>query len=275
MSPKDAALFWLDQGIASVPLCYRSKKPLVQWTPYRTQLPTEAVIDLWYGDGRLKNIALITGWQNLVIIEFDVPENYAAWYIHNLTFNRDILDTYRVSSNRGIHVYYFLTEPVKLDSIQAALFEVKSSGKLVTTPPSVHESGRVYTSLDDPTNIKVVSPEDILNYSPLHFAPVVYPIGWGSKYAPTYNSSTDLLPEILKIPILRFFDYFEKTDDRFYKTHCPFHGHKNNFWIDTQLNICGCFAGCIGKPSLDVIDFYARLQNIDKKLAIQELKRLL
>lgn len=274
MLPKDAALFWLSQGVATVPLCYRSKKPLVPWTPYRTQLPTEAAIDLWYDDGRLKNIALVTGWQNLIVVEFDVPENYAIWYIYNFTFNRDILDTYRVSSNRGIHVYYYLTQPAKLDSIQAALFEIKSGGKLCTTPPSVHESGRQYTSLDDPTNIKVVNPEQILNYSPLHFEPVVYPLA-RSKYAPTVNSANDLLPEILKISLLRFFSYAEKVDDRFYRTHCPFHGHKDNFWIDTQLNICGCFAGCIGKPSLDVLDFYSKLQDIDKKLAIQELKRLL
>lgn len=275
MSPKDTALFWLNQGVATVPLCYRSKKPLVQWTPYKTQLPTEAQIALWYDDNRPKNIALVSGWCGLTILDFDSVESWAMWHVLKLEHQPEILDTYRVSSNRGVHVYYYLSEPAKLNSIQSALYEVKCAGKLVTTPPSVHESGRVYTSKDDPNNIKRVTPEQILNYSPLYLAPVVYPLR-RSKFAPQVDyGSNDLLPEILKIPILQFFDGAEKMDDRFYRTHCPFHGHKNNFWIDTQLNICGCYAGCISKPSYDVVDFFQQLQNIDKKSAIQELKRLL
>jgi hypothetical protein len=294
MCPKDTALFWLSQGVASVPLCYRSKAPagksLIKsglwqikegeikghWTPLKTKLPTEKMIDIWFEDTRPYNLALVTGWSNICVLDFDAPESWACWYVWQLEYQPEILDSYRVQSSRGIHAYYYLSEPAKLNSIQGALYEIKTGGKLVTTPPSVHESGRVYTSLDDPNNIKRVTPEQILNYSPLYLAPVVYPLAKRSKFAPQVDyGSNDLLPEILKIPLLQFFDGAEKMDDRFYRTHCPFHGHKNNFWIDTQLNICGCYAGCIGKPSYDVIAFYSQLNDISNSDAIKELKRLL
>lgn len=290
MSPKDAALHWLDWGVSTCPLYYRSKLPhsnaLIRagftqdgkatWQPLKSKLPTEKQIELWFEDGRFANLAVICGWQNLIALDFDSPESYSAWLVWMLEHDPKVLNTYRTLSSRGLHVYFFLDEPIKVNTIQGALFEVKANGKMITVPPSVHETGKVYTALDDINNIQTISLDRILNYSPLHFAPVVYPLS-RSRYAPTVNSGNDLLPEILKIPILQFFDNAMPVDadKRFYRTHCPFHGHRSNFWIDTQLNICGCYKGCIGKPSYDVIDFFQQLQNIDKKSAIQELKRLL
>jgi hypothetical protein len=277
MCPKDTALFWLSQGIASVPLCYRSKRPLVQWTPYKTQLPTEVQISLWYDDNRPKNIALVTGWCGICVLDFDSVENWAAWYILQLEYQPEILDTYRVSSNRGVHVYYYLSEPAKLNSIQGALYEIKCSGKLVTTPPSVHESGRVYTSLDDPTNIKVVSPEQILNYSPLYLAPVVYPLAKQSKYAPTiqHNNSESIIEQVKNgLSILEFVPTAKPLDGegRYYRGDCPIHGRHNNFWIDKKSNVGGCYAGC---GTFDVISLWAKLNNITNSESVQELRRLL
>ena len=272
MTPLDTSLFWLGQGIATVPLVYRSKKPLVPWTPFKTHLPSTEQIKLWYEDCKSRNLALVTGWCNICVLDFDTPESYSAFYVWHLIHNPAILNTYRVLSNRGIHVYYYLSEPVKLATLPGALFEIKSSGCLVTAPPSIHESGRAYTPLNDPTNIRVVTPEQILNYSPVVLEPLIFPLQRRSKYAPA-EVFTDNPIEAIKagVPILSFFPNAQKIDERFYRCDCPFHGHKSNFWIDTQLNICGCFAGCIGRPSLDVLDFYARLNEFNIKQSIKEL----
>ena len=292
---KQTALFWLDAGIATVPLCYRSKFPAGQsliksglwqlkegevkghWTPLKTKLPTKSQIEVWFEDGRYYNLALVTGWQNILVLDFDAPELYAAFYCWHLEHNPKILETYRVMSNRGVHIYYYLSEPVKLNTIQHSLFEVKANGKMATTPPSVHESGKPYTSLDNPENIRIVKPDEILNYSPVHFEPLVYPTLKRSRYAPTILNDNDVIPAILQIPILSFFNHAIPVDaeKRFYRTDCPFHGHKSNFWIDTKLNICGCFAGCIGRPSLDAIDFFTKLKDVSKRDAIIELRRML
>jgi hypothetical protein len=269
MTPIDTARFWLSQGVASVPLHFMSKVPAVKWTEFKSRLPNENLINLWYQEPR--NIALVTGWQRLLALEFDVPEKFSAWYVWHLIHNPAILNTYRVLSNRGIHYYFYLKEDVKLVSIQHSLFEIKSGGKLITIPPSVHSSGKLYHSLDDPSNIRVVSIEEILNYSSITLTPRPF-LPTRSKYAPA-NIPTNNPIEAIKagVSILSFFPVAQKIDDRFYRCDCPFHGHKNNFWIDTQLNICGCFAGCIGWPSLDVIDFYARLNEFDIKQAVKEL----
>ena len=270
MTPLDTSLFWLDQGIATVPLVYRSKKPLVPWTPFKTHLPSTEQIKLWYEDCKSRNLALVTGWCNICVLDFDTPESYSAWYVWHLTHNPAILNTYRVLSNRGIHVYYYLAEPVKLVTLPGALFEIKGSGLLCTTPPSVHESGRAYTPLNDPTNIRVVTPEQILNYSPVVLEPLISPLQRRSKYAPI-DVFTDNPIEAIKagVPILSFFPNAQKIDERFYRYDCPFHGHKSNFWIDTQLNICGCFASCA--PVMNVVQFYARLNEFDIKQSIKEL----
>jgi len=240
-------------------------------------LPSKAQIDLWYDDNPLKNLALICGWNGLLVLDFDSVEAYACFMCWHLERDREILDTYRVSSNRGVHVYYYLSEPAKLNSIQGALYEIKCSGKLVTTPPSVHESGRVYTSLDDPTNIKVVTPEQILNYSPLYLAPVVYPLAKQSKYAPTtqHNNGESII-ELVKngLSILEFVPTAQPLDgeQRYWRGDCPIHGRHNNFWVDKKSNVGGCYAGC---GTFDVISLWAKLNNITNSESVQELRRLL
>lgn len=268
MTPHDAALFWLSEGVASVPLLYRSKKPAVAWTPYKSRLPVLAEIDIWYQWPR--NLALVTGWQNLAILDFDSPDTYACWLTWQLMYQPAILDTYRVLSNRGIHVYYYLKEPVKLRSIQSALFEIKTNGRLCTTPPSVHESGRQYRSADDPTNIRQVGIEQILNYSPVEFAPIVFPLSH-SKFAPAEPSACiEQIKE--QISILSFFPNARQIDGDYWRADCPFHGHKDNFWISKKLNIGGCWTGC---GTFDVISFFARLQQISNGDAIKELRKML
>lgn len=272
MDIKQIALFWLSCGVASVPVAYRSKKPLVAWGHFKTHLPTEQQINLWYDDNYPKNLALVCGWNGLCVLDFDSVENYAQWFCWQLMHNPKVTETYRVSTNRGVHVYFWLSEGVKLNSIQNALFEVKTGGKLCTTPPSIHESGKPYRSQDNPRNIKTVKAQDILNYSPLAIQPVeiVYPTR--SRFAPS-GGMPDCVPDIKqKVKILSFFPNARKLDGEgnFWLSDCPFHGHKDNLWIDNRRNLAGCYAGC---GVFDVIAFYARLHKISNKEAVLLLSR--
>lgn len=266
------ALFWLDQGVAPIPLVYKSKTPVVKWTEFRSRLPSEAMVNLWFEQPR--NLALLTGWQNLAVIDFDSPEAYAAWLCWNLEQNPQVPDTYRVQSSRGVHLYYYFREPVRLSSLKGALFEVKCAGRLVTAPPSIHESGRPYTALDDPRNIRVVRPEEILNYFPVHFirpAPLV-----PSRFAPTADPErVSCIGEIkAKVKILTFFPHAVQVDQegRYWQTDCPFHGRHGNFWIDNVLNRCGCWAGC---GNFDVIDLWGKMNNLGLAESIRDLARMI
>lgn len=271
----EAAKFWLDQGVAPIPLVFQSKKPVVEWTKFKSVLPSERLVEEWFS--WRWNIALVTGWQNLCILDFDNPESYAIFFVWSFEHRPGILNTYREQSSRGIHLFYYLREPVKLVSFKNALFEVKTAGKLVTTAPSVHESGRVYTALDDPTNIRVVRPEEILNYSPVVFHHPQKPKEiYASQFAPAaHTGQVSCIGEIkARIKILSFFPHAKQVDHegRYWRTNCPFHGRKDNFWIDNVMGVCGCFAGC---GHFDVIDLWAKLNNLSNGEAIQDLEKLL
>lgn len=257
------ALFWLNCGIAVVPLYRRSKVPAVAWGRYREHLPTQDMAREWFSQPR--NLALVSGWNGLVILDFDSPESYASFFVWHLEHDASVLDTYRVQSNRGIHLYYYLACPITA-GIPDAPFEIKTGGRLVTAAPSIHESGRKYTALDDPTNIRTVKPEQILTYAPvmlrqprLNLAP--------SPLNPEFESLDELKRSV---SILSFFDAPRKRSDRFYITDCPFHGHKNNFWLDTEKNIGGCWKGC---GNFDVISLTARLHNTSNGEAIKYLRK--
>lgn len=302
LSTLDAAKFWLDAGVATVPLYPRSKVPAGQalirsglsvlkdgeikgtWTPLKTRLPNEEMINLWFEDGQPYNLAVVTGWSGLVVVDFDSVDEYAAWLCWQLMHNSKITETFKVSSSRGVHLYYFLSNPTekvisaylpedKRLGLSAAGYEVKYGGKLVTTAPSVHPSGKEYTILSDKI-LTIRSIQDVLTYSPvaLH-APIV----WlpRSKFAPvdTDKSSIETIKE--SVSLLAFFPTARKLDDHRYLADCPLHGHRANFWLDTSLGVCGCFAGCNGGKAMNVVQLFATMNNCDVKMAIRELMRMI
>ncbi len=133
MDTLSTALTWRSLGIATIPCLYRSKSPALCWKPYQTRLPTEFELRAWFGRPGY-NLAVITGWQGLVIVDFDSP---AA-----LVSTPRLPGTYQVATARGLHFYYYVTEPtqcVKLDGI-----DIKAAGGYCLTPPSTHPNGTQY-----------------------------------------------------------------------------------------------------------------------------------
>jgi hypothetical protein len=250
MTPLDAALYWQARGISTVPLYWRSKVPVSRaliragyqkddgsatWLPLREQLPTETQIAAWFEDGRAYNLALITT-PHLVVVDFDRPLDYARWVCWQMDHNPGVVDTYCVTTSRGIHLYYRVAaefEPIKA----LEPFEVKSHGKLVTIPPSVHSNGAVYRGVGSPDKIITAGCiEELLTFVPVKFErPVCQDDGpWSIEHN---------WPEE-RVNLLELFPNAKRRSDRYYQTDCPIHGHKNNFWLDLELNICGCWSGC-------------------------------
>jgi DNA primase len=73
----------------------------------------------------------------------------------------------------------------------------------------------------------------------------------------------------------------KKSGQGWYIGRCPFHQppddppNKRRFWVNPDKGICGCFVPrCqAGRPPMDVINFYARLQNISNGRAVEELAK--
>ena len=245
------ALDWLHQGIAPIPILYKDKRPVIPWREFQKRLPTEDEIKSWFSVKR--NLAIVTGWRNLVVIDFDDFQAFNDWQIKS-----DLPATYSVLTARGVHCYYFLKNSINGFALPG--IDIKANGGCVLVPPSVHPSGIAYTALDKSTPI--LSVNDIGD---------VLDIPAGAQVAKPKpargNGRGDLISRVKKsYPILSFFPDAKKSGDGWYVTRCPYHDDKNpSFWIDANRGLCGCFAGCTKLP-WDVIDLWA----VENDLSIEE-----
>lgn len=295
----DAAEYWtLGLGIAVIPLGYRAKRPdgqalkqagykvngAPEWQRLKTELPGEDVLRLWF-TGPQRNIGVVTGWQGLVVIDFDERDAYDAWtsWTHTAGEVAEAVaeTTYRVFTRRGVHVYVSVEEPVPAYHVGA--IDIKAAGGYVLAPPSIHPSGARYT---EPTEylpvVHVDRLADVFPFEPPtheHRAVVIDPTParcddpWTQAVRATERAPHRIDEIRSRVSILEFFPEARKTsgDGRWWIAHCPFHQDENpSLWIDTKFKICGCLAGCTSKP-LDVINLYQRLHGCDAAVAVREL----
>jgi hypothetical protein len=238
-----------------VPLYYRSKQPHSQalirsglvkdngkatWTPLKHCLPTIDQVSQWFENGKRYNLALITT-PSFIVLDFDNPQEYATWYCWQSEHNPVVLDTYIVTSGRGLHLYYRLdnplTEPIKGQNP----YEVKSHGRLINIPPSVHPNGIPYCAINSPSKILTVDDiSEVLTFSPAKIKrPIVKRSNDPWEIKPD-NGTAD------RIDLLDLFPEARPTDDegKYWIADCPIHGHRNNFMLNVADNVCYCYAGC-------------------------------
>jgi hypothetical protein len=270
------ALDWLQIGIAVIPIFYKSKKPALRsWIEFQSRLPTEQELNSWFSH-KLRNLAIITGWQNLVVIDFDTFDKYSEWLQWATVGQAALVAQYSVCAvtARGVHIYIKCSQA---DNMKLPGVDIKACGGYVLAPPSVHPSGVGYTWLTEGPIMEVDSLEEVIpdtwlsqhnTEQPIVTVPILDPweaaghhsqIGMGTiNRIKQQVKITDLLPAI------------KSSKQGWYKTLCPFHtDNEPSFWVDDNRGLCGCYA-CGGKP-MDVINLYARLNQVDNRQAIQML----
>lgn len=283
----ETALWWLGQGIAVLPCKYRMKVPDTLalrrgsgqsgWEQYQTKLPNYRTLKNWFVHDSF-NLGVITGWRGLVVLDFESIEWYDLW---RATYPD--LHAYTVRTARGMHAYLFINEPVQAHPIRGIL-DVKAAGGYVLAPPSVHPSGALYQVTVNAPIARVNSLDDVLPAGLFDYRPTTGqvaapvqplsiwerldragpPVGLSVEEVKKRVSITDLLPDQEMTP----------THDGYLITLCPLHDdHNPSFWIDTNRQLCGCFA--CGDKSMDVVNLYAQMHGIDNSSAIKELAKYL
>ena len=291
MNTFEHAKQFLDIGIGLLPIKYMDKKPdafhLVHgsWDVFRTQLPTRPQVENWFNTPH--NYGVITGWRDLVVIDFDDMSIYREWLTWAQTnggMPKMIAESaYKVTTSRGVHVYVRLPgqKALKLDRI-----DIKAAGGYVLGPGSIHPSGREYSALQDVFNFPMlISLADVLPASLLHQHTVLKSAVLPHAMSTKPSSVWDVLDNSGKVgrgavekikKQLRVEDYFPNkhltsATGRYYVAECPFHDDKSpSFWLDTQKQICNCFV-CQFEKALDVIDLHAKLYGISNADAIRAL----
>lgn len=294
--------YWLQLGIATIPIQFKSKRPLAnllpdgKWEPYKKALPSNTELTKWFSSN-LRNIGLIVGWNNLVVIDFDDQSTYNKWLLWISRKGGYVLEvanrTYQVKTARGIHIYVYTKDREvnrKLPGI-----DIKAQGGYVLIPPSIHPSGVQYEAIDPMApimaidNLSDVLPADMLvnaaldtEYQNDGVAAIVADVArsicsdpWESALR-VPDPTRDMIQQVRqRHNILSYLPDARRTsrDGRWWRAACPFHEDKNpSFWVDAQRGICGCFGGCTPK-ALDVIDLYARLAGLSNREAIFYLSR--
>ena len=154
MNTLETALTWRELGVATIPICAHSKVPaLDHWGPYQERLPRTGELEAWFSSGRY-GIAVITGWQGLVVVDFDDLHAYTSWLSSLDGASMKALSTYHVRTRRGWHLYFYSDEQTTTTPGHGC--DVKASGGYVLSPPSQHPSGHVYQAVGHPNQISRV-----------------------------------------------------------------------------------------------------------------------
>ena len=285
MSIYEEAKKWIDNGIAVIPIKFRDKKPdRISWREYQTSLPTEHDLRNWF-PGRMHNFAVLTGWKNLVVVDFDNEDLWLKW------FNKYQIFTYTVKTRRGAHAYFFIDELPENQSGEN--IDIQAKNKYVVAAPSTHKSGFVYQAVGDLDSnpikrirnlsevlsneyIKPIPPRENIDHKPPARVPLIENDIWGALDSEPMDLDLSLTENINKrISILDFLPGAQKSGGNFYLAICPFHDDRDpSFWINETKNICNCHS-CKFSKDMDVINFYARLHNISNSQAITELAQMI
>jgi hypothetical protein len=291
----EAAKYWVSAGVGVIPIRYMDKRPDAKllpdgkWESFKTQLPTDQDLLKWF-PGNLHNLGIVTGWQNLVVIDFDDLGMYVKWSVWATRTGgmtrRSMELTYQVTTARGVHVYFRTQQPEqnrKLDGI-----DIKARGGYVLGVPSVHPTNVPYTVKQSGIPMLIEALSDVLPASyllqntelpptiaPQPIAPVILSADPWEQIMRVSDPDKDLVTQIRgQYRIENFFTDIEKTssDGRWWVTPCPFHDDKHpSFWIDASRQICSCYGSCTPKP-LDVINLYARLHGLTNRDAIYAMR---
>lgn len=158
MNTLESARQWRHLGIGVIPICRRSKTPAIEsWKRYQSELPTSRQLEIWFESGRY-NLAVITGWRGLAVLDWDDMWKYSGWLANMPTDQAiAILGTYQVRTARGLHLYFFTQEETQTVPNHDAGWDVKAAGGYVLGAPSVHPSGHIYKSLGEPSRIAEIA----------------------------------------------------------------------------------------------------------------------
>lgn len=272
-------------GIAIIPVGFKDKRPNFHclpeidgkhsWEPYKTRLPEPAELQFWFSQPT--NYGVLSGWQNLVVLDFDDMQEYTTWLFWSGKIGgvADYVsrNAYRVSTSRGVHVYIRL--PHREKNRKAGKIDIKGDG-YVLGPGSIHPSGAEYRAMRDGLNFPLVEAlSDVLPVAllaPANTQQTTAATSWTSRPCAQQAPGASLVKKIKgQMRIEDFFPAVRPSGKSWLLTICPLHDdHNPSFWINLDLQICGCFAGCTSKP-LDVINLYARIHGLSNTEAIRAM----
>lgn len=132
-------------GLSIIPLRFKEKTPaLPSWKKYQGVKPKAGELLEWFGSDIPRNVGIVCGKVsgNLVVLDCDTEERWAAVIRYCDERNIDIYQTPVAKTARGFHVWIRLRNLPP--SRRIAGVDIQSEAKYVVVPPSVHPTGIRY-----------------------------------------------------------------------------------------------------------------------------------
>lgn len=287
------ALSWLSLGVSPIPIVYRSKIPAVEWKMWQSRLPPKKVINYWFENGD-NNIGVVCGGKsNLAIIDFDDINSYYDWRKDMIKRDDEwkyiATKSYRVRTNRGMHIYLKTKEPEQSRKYPDTKIDVRCTGNYTLVPPSIHPSGTKYEPLGTINDIITINdtygvfkPEIghslctknmDLNHDCNNG---IFDIGMQANTISNIKSSINILQFVSQLTQISK----GSSDGRWWWARCinPSHKDRNpSMRIDAKTGRVKCMnASCRLYHAIgyDIIDVYSILYNLDTKQSIRELSEI-
>ncbi len=135
---------YIEQGLSVFPVKGEGKTPLVAWKPYQERVANNEELGAWFASG-IANVGIVTGeLSGVIVLDFDTNE---AW---QEAINLGMPETPLVETSRGFHAYFKHRPGIRNDQHGQVIagMDIRGEGGYVVAPPSVHESGDVYSWFD-------------------------------------------------------------------------------------------------------------------------------
>jgi hypothetical protein len=137
----EAALSYAARGWHVFPCTPREKLPLTEHG-WKDATCDAAAIEHWWAEREDSNVAVATGPSSLVVLDFDGRQG-GLRTLDELEEKHTVLRLApRVKTADGFHIWF--TGSVRSRATGRPGFEVKSQGRYVLAPPSVHPDGPLY-----------------------------------------------------------------------------------------------------------------------------------
>jgi len=241
------------------------------------RVPSDHELELLFAGPR-RNLGVVTGYNGLVVLDFDLRDAYDAWLawadVEGGQAARVARDTYRVYSARGVHVYMIVEESV--DSYSVRGIDIKAEYGYVLAPPSVHPCGHEYYS----AGASILRCERLGDVAP--FERLAAPMR-GAPTAVTTDDPWDAASRAVecggegvvamvreRLPVTDLVTVVRRDRGGAWAV-CPLHQDRHpslRVYADGHYHCFGCEAHG------DVIDLYAALRKLTLREAIYELGRL-
>ena len=267
-----AALTWLAQGAALVPVQPGGKFQVAGFGAHCRKITTPTEAAFWFGD-RYANIALVTGIGDYLALDFDTWRDFALFSSRH----PDLVETLTEQSRRGVHLYFQVSNAGRVRSCTSPDgFETKAAGGTVLVAPSC-VGGIFYTTV---TRAPVMRCDDLADRLSLSLLSESEPMQRleGKENGDTVSrckAALDILGLAQDLQRMRGLPvvWTHSPDGEWWRSCCPFHGPEQHasFQVNTAKGFFLCKA-CDAKG--DALNLYQVLHKLpDVRAAIAEVAK--